>query len=253
MSRRFLTEGIAALVSIVIGAVIPYRWEFLRSLFYDRFFRVVEEHLAMTWDDAFRYGFSAFFIGLGLWLFWRNSPKRAEKRLLQSATGKGTIDAKADAYLKKVREMRDYDFKQIDTRFSMLCNALRARDLITLLEKTNATILPLGQRLLAARAEDYPNRTKWLGEYGVWHQAIEKVDEELNPWEDLRKSYAPFLHLTGRDFEKCLSLPPDSIKPSESIDTVTPYKTLCLVQARWEAEFPQIIGLLKARANRLPG
>jgi hypothetical protein len=82
--------------------------------------------------------------------------------------------------LKKIRELRDYDFKQVDTRFSMLCTAVRARDMIALLERTNAIVVPLAQRLLAARIEDYPNRTKWLDEYGKWRTAIQKIDYELN-------------------------------------------------------------------------
>jgi hypothetical protein len=181
-----------------------------------------------------------------------NEALREQNKGLQDSIHDGL--EKIDGRLKKIESQREYDFKQVDTRFRMTCTAIRARDMMALLEKNDIKIRELGDKLLAARAEDYPNRTKWLGDFGIWRETVQWTDAELNHWgEDWAKYNKPFLHLTSRDFEKVPQLPPDTIKPSDGVDTVTPYKILCSVMPRWAASFPNIMLLMKQRANELGG
>jgi hypothetical protein len=281
-----LARRAVALAPFVWAGINLYFWEFLRSAFYERILRAIEripnmigDYLSL--DSVLRLTVSLAFVALGVWLVWRTDPRRAAKRMTPTAgavglarieaveTGAQTLveQLKADfrsavesldadkikGRLEKLESMRDYDFKQVDTRFSILCTAVRARDMIALLEKNDVKIRDLGSKLLAARAEDYPNRTKWLSEYGTWREIVEWTDQELNQWPDWAKYNKPFLHLTSKDFEKVPQLPPDTIKPSDGINTVTPYQILCSVMPRWADDFPNIMLTMKTRANTLAG
>jgi hypothetical protein len=87
MSSTFRKRA-AGLAAIIWGALSLYFWEFMRSALYDRILRAIEGIAQMigaslTWDSALRLAVSLCFVALGVWLFWRSSPKRFQKLLAQ--------------------------------------------------------------------------------------------------------------------------------------------------------------------------
>jgi hypothetical protein len=254
ISERF--KRILGLATLIGGGLNYYFWEFLRSMFYDRIIRFVDEVPNMigtylTWDSVLRLTVSLAFAGVGVALFWKTRSK--EQPRIATSPDIETLAARFDGTIEQIRLTVKSDHQQADIRFRMVSTAVRARDTIGVLKEADILVSSLGPGLIAASETDYPDWKKWNTDYAPWRDGFQKIDNAMNQWKEWTEYSNPFLGLRQRDYERASNLMPPVHIISDVIDMSTSYKNVCLINPRWEQEREQIFKFLKSKADTLPG
>ena len=82
-----MQKRIIGAISIGAAALWPILWEFVRSLFYERGSRMLAPFIdSITIDQIFHWGPTVGLLFLGLWLFWKTSPRRSCRSAIISNT-----------------------------------------------------------------------------------------------------------------------------------------------------------------------
>jgi hypothetical protein len=103
----------------------------------------------------------------------------------------------------------------------------------------------LAPQLLNASEPPLDGPGGWFLHFNTWSKALNEIDIVVKRWQE---HFRPFLDVRRGDYENCDASPPANIRTEQ---TISKYKTLCLVHPRYEIERQQIFSYFEKHAAEL--
>ncbi|MBV8754654.1 MAG: hypothetical protein JO328_17480 [Hyphomicrobiales bacterium] len=135
------------------------------------------------------------------------------------------------------------DHNQLDMRYGWLLDSLFGRDCASRFEEYDNIVCSLGPRLISAAGYNDPN--VWVRDYEQWSDSVTGVDAVITVFGV--EGHTRFLPVPNNQLEKCADTAPDLIRSKE-----VQFKTVCLVQRRYEAERSQLELFLRKKSELPP-
>ena len=151
--------------------------------------------------------------------------------------------------IDQLRGMIESDRRQLQTNYHILVTSLRARDARVIFEEADEKVLSIGNQLLYANPQIFPDDDEWRKYYIAWRRNLEQIDSLMARWVPTRQA---FLDIRAEELKSDrLPLPTHIVAKSDA--NVVPFKLVWLVYPRYTNEREGILDFFIAKASDLPG